>query len=99
MNRSLGSTVDRRTFLLASLLLGVRAYAQGAQLETFSQWLAASRQARDAGLQPCVDRIRSLDQQIQAWVQVSPEAPTGSGPLSGIPFGVKDIIETAGRRD
>src|SRR5262249_33193062 len=53
-------------------------------------------QAREAALPTCLDRIQSLDPQIQAWVQVSPEQPTGSGALSGIPFGVKDIIETKG---
>jgi amidase len=33
---------------------------------------------------------------IHAWVEVNPQAPTGSGVLQGLPFGVKDIIETAG---
>src|SRR5262249_41753718 len=43
-----------------------------------------------------VDRIRALDEKIHAWVQVAPEKATGSGTLSSIPFGVKDIIETKG---
>jgi Asp-tRNA(Asn)/Glu-tRNA(Gln) amidotransferase A subunit family amidase len=47
-------------------------------------------------LQPCVERIRTLDAEIQAWVQVLPQKPTGNGRLFGIPFGVKDIIETKG---
>ena len=66
------------------------------RLETFTQWLAASRTAREGALQPCVDRIRSLDGDIKAWVQVLPQSPTGTGTLSGVPFGVKDIIETKG---
>jgi Asp-tRNA(Asn)/Glu-tRNA(Gln) amidotransferase A subunit family amidase len=37
-----------------------------------------------------------LDTSIQAWVQVLPQRPTGTGPLAEIPFGVKDIIETRG---
>jgi amidase len=37
-----------------------------------------------------------MDASIHAWVQVLPEKPTGNGRLSGIPFGVKDIIETQG---
>lgn len=37
-----------------------------------------------------------MDPSIHAWVQVQPEKPTGNGKLSGIPFGVKDIIETRG---
>jgi Asp-tRNA(Asn)/Glu-tRNA(Gln) amidotransferase A subunit family amidase len=47
-------------------------------------------------LQSCLERIRAMDPSIQAWVQVLPQKPTGSGKLSGIPFGVKDIIETRG---
>lgn len=88
--------MDRRTFLLANLALATRVAAQSPRLETFSQWLAASRETRDAALQPCIDRIRALDGDIQAWVQVLPQKSTGSGTLSGIPFGVKDIIETRG---
>jgi Asp-tRNA(Asn)/Glu-tRNA(Gln) amidotransferase A subunit family amidase len=37
-----------------------------------------------------------MDPSIHAWVQVSPQRPTGRGKLSEIPFGVKDIIETRG---
>lgn len=44
----------------------------------------------------CLDRIRALDASIQAWVQVQPQRPTGSGALSGIPIGIKDIFETEG---
>ena len=33
---------------------------------------------------------------IRAWVEVNPREPLASGPLDGLPFGVKDIIETAG---
>jgi amidase len=88
--------VDRRTFLLANLALATGVSAQGPQLETFTQWSDASQRTRDAALQPCVDRIRSLDGEIQAWVQVLPQKPTGDGTLSGIPFGAKDIIETEG---
>jgi Asp-tRNA(Asn)/Glu-tRNA(Gln) amidotransferase A subunit family amidase len=39
--------------------------------------------------------IEELDRKIQAWVEVNPRV-AGHGPLSGVPFGVKDIIETAG---
>jgi len=65
-------------------------------LETFTQWLAASRQARQAALQPTLDRIADLDRSIHAWRQVQPQPRTGDGPLAEIPFGVKDIIETKG---
>ena len=90
------SRIDRRTFLLASLALATGVSAQNRPLETFTQWLSASRRAREEALQPCIDRIRSLDGDIKAWVQVLPQTSTGAGGLSGIPFGVKDIIETKG---
>jgi Asp-tRNA(Asn)/Glu-tRNA(Gln) amidotransferase A subunit family amidase len=47
-------------------------------------------------VQSCLERIRALDPSIHAWVQVAPQDPTGDGPLTGIPFGAKDIIETRG---
>ena len=47
-------------------------------------------------MQSCLERIRALDPSIHAWVQVAPQEPVGDGPLAGIPFGAKDIIETRG---
>jgi Asp-tRNA(Asn)/Glu-tRNA(Gln) amidotransferase A subunit family amidase len=61
-----------------------------------SQWLAASLKIRERALPACLDRIRLLDTSIHAWVHVQPQPSTGRGSLSGIPFGVKDIIETRG---
>ena len=40
--------------------------------------------------------MRALEPTIHAWVQVAPQPPTGDGPLAGVPFGAKDIIETRG---
>lgn len=40
-------------------------------------------------------QIEDLEPEIHAWVEVAPRE-AGFGPLSGVPFGVKDIIETAG---
>src|SRR5687767_2042540 len=101
--------VDRRTFLLAGLAaVTVRAQTpalserqrgervEGSTLEALSDWLRASPDGRDAGVNACLERIRSKDADIHAWVQVSPQPPTGRGPLSGIPFGMKDIVETRG---
>ena len=65
-------------------------------METLTQWSDAPPAARNAELPACVDHIRSRDDVIRAWVQVLPQQPTGDGPLSGIPFGAKDIIETCG---
>jgi Asp-tRNA(Asn)/Glu-tRNA(Gln) amidotransferase A subunit family amidase len=66
------------------------------RLETFTDWIQADRDTRRRGLEQCLERIRELEPMIHAWVVVKPERPTGDGPLSKIPFGVKDIIETKG---
>ena len=47
-------------------------------------------------LEICLRRIAAAEPDIQAWVEVSPQAPLAGGLLDGIPFGVKDIFETAG---
>jgi Asp-tRNA(Asn)/Glu-tRNA(Gln) amidotransferase A subunit family amidase len=91
-----GHKMDRRTFLFAGFAAAMGATEPTPRLETFTQWLKASRKARELALQPCLDRIRAMDPSIHAWVQVMPEKPTGNGTLSEIPFGVKDIIETRG---
>jgi Asp-tRNA(Asn)/Glu-tRNA(Gln) amidotransferase A subunit family amidase len=70
------------------------AAAEPPRLETLSEWLRADRDARKRGLELCLQRIRQLEPSIHAWVQVQPERPTADGPLSEIPFGAKDIIET-----
>jgi amidase len=81
---------------MANLALATGGAAQSPALETFTEWLDASPRTREAALKPCLDRIRSRDGEIHAWVQVLPQKPTGDGALSGIPFGAKDIIETRG---
>jgi Asp-tRNA(Asn)/Glu-tRNA(Gln) amidotransferase A subunit family amidase len=90
------TAIGRRTFMLSSLALAARVSSQPAPLTTLSQWLAASTADRIAALPAILERIRTMDPAIQAWVQVSPQRPTGSGPLSEIPFGAKDILETKG---
>jgi len=93
-------TIDRRAFLVAlsAAVAASRrtAAAQGSRLETFSQWLNASPPERAVGITACLERITALDPKIQAWVQVAPQPPLGDGPLAGIPFGAKDIMETRG---
>jgi Asp-tRNA(Asn)/Glu-tRNA(Gln) amidotransferase A subunit family amidase len=91
--------IDRRSFLIGGIAgaIGARiGIAQTSRLETLTQWLNASRSKREDALRQCLDRIRELDPSIHAWVQVSPQKPTGDGKLAGIPFGAKDIIETRG---
>jgi Asp-tRNA(Asn)/Glu-tRNA(Gln) amidotransferase A subunit family amidase len=65
-------------------------------MKTLLEWLHADRDARKRRLEICMRRIRELEPSIHAWVQVQPERPTADGPLSEIPFGAKDIIETQG---
>src|SRR5579863_394187 len=81
---------------LTAPLSGPAAAGEAPRLETFTQWLRADREARKRGLEQCLARIKELEPSIHAWVQVKVEMPTADGPLSGIPFGVKDIIETQG---
>jgi Asp-tRNA(Asn)/Glu-tRNA(Gln) amidotransferase A subunit family amidase len=64
--------------------------------EYLSEWLRASPSARARGLARCLETIGTKDQRIQAWAHVSPQPFTESGPLSGVPFGVKDIMDTRG---
>ncbi len=66
------------------------------RLETLTQWLNASREGRETALQRTLDHIRAMDPALHAWVQVLPQSPAGDGALAGVPFGVKDIIETRG---
>ena len=96
----------RRDFIKTSAAAGISTFAavpqgRAAQVKssgllTFSDWIQADRDTRKRGLQQCLQRIRELEPSIHAWVQVQPEQPTGDGPLSEIPFGVKDIVETKG---
>lgn len=88
--------IDRRSFLFAGFASAMRIQTQPPPLETFTQWMNASREVRARALQPCLDRIRAMDSSVHAWVQVLPQRPTGDGPLSEIPFGAKDIMETRG---
>jgi Asp-tRNA(Asn)/Glu-tRNA(Gln) amidotransferase A subunit family amidase len=92
--------MDRRTFLVSSaaacgtVAMGIS--AQDQRLDGFGQWRDATRESRRRALQPCLDRIAAMDAEIRAWVQVSPQRPTGDGELAEIPFGAKDIMETRG---
>lgn len=89
--------INRRSLLIGGIAGAIGAKIGSVQtphLETLTQWLNASRSKRKDALQQCLDRIREMDPSIHAWVQVSPEKPTGDGKLAGIPFGAKDIIET-----
>ena len=64
-------------------------------LERFEDWYRADVATRERALEVLIARIHERDRDIRAWVAVSPQPSTGDGPLSSIPFGVKDVIETA----
>jgi Asp-tRNA(Asn)/Glu-tRNA(Gln) amidotransferase A subunit family amidase len=94
-----------KTTLAAAALPGISKLAlsqssapaeKSPDLETFTDWIHADVAARKRGVEQCLERIRKLDPSIHAWVQVKPEPATGDGPLSEIPFGAKDILETTG---
>jgi Asp-tRNA(Asn)/Glu-tRNA(Gln) amidotransferase A subunit family amidase len=74
----------------------MRTMAQTPRLVTLTEWMNAPREVRAQGLQAALEFIRATDPAIHAWVQVLPQTPTGDGPLAGIPFGAKDIMETRG---
>src|SRR5919108_72699 len=89
--------IPRRTFLLSGVALAAgAAHLQPPRLETLTEWLQATPTERAAATVRCLERIRTMDPDIQAWVQVSVQLPTGKGPLLEIPFGAKDILETRG---
>ncbi len=81
---------------LAGFSSRLAAAAESTRIVTLGEWLRADRDGRKRGLNECLQRIRELEPSIHAWVHVQPERPTTDGPLSDIPFGVKDIVETKG---
>jgi Asp-tRNA(Asn)/Glu-tRNA(Gln) amidotransferase A subunit family amidase len=64
--------------------------------ERLAEWINASPEARSRALAKCLETIALKDPRIHAWVQINPQSATERGPLSGIPFGAKDIIDTRG---
>lgn len=63
-------------------------------LRQFVEWLETRSRTPRELLELCLKRIAEGDAQLRAWVEISPQEALGSGPLSGIPFGAKDIFET-----
>ena len=95
------TSLSRRTVLLAGIAgMATRAamFAREQQpvLVTLTEWINASQADRRTALQGCLDRIKALEPSIHAWVQVLPGQTTAGGRLAGIPYGVKDIVETKG---
>src|SRR5574340_1391410 len=71
-------------------------FSKVGMLQRFLEWLASGEKTEAELLELCLGRIREQEPQIQAWVEVCPQPAQGRGPLRGIPFGAKDIFETAG---
>jgi Asp-tRNA(Asn)/Glu-tRNA(Gln) amidotransferase A subunit family amidase len=63
-------------------------------LSQFVEWLETRSRTADELLDLCRERIAERDDQVRAWVEVSPQPALGTGRLCGIPFGAKDIYET-----
>ena len=71
-------------------------YVRSTDTASLAHWLAVSREDRAALVRACLERIGEVDASIHAWVDVQPQPIQCDGPLAGIPFGAKDIIETRG---
>ena len=66
--------------------------------------IGEGRATAEAVVRACLDRIESREGEVRAWAHLDPKAAltaarafdTGGkrGPLAGVPFGVKDIIDT-----
>ena len=66
--------------------------------------IAADRTSCEEVVRACLDRIAARESEVQAWQYLDPDAAIAAarafdrsgrqGPLAGVPFGVKDIIDT-----
>ena len=90
--------IHRRAFLagLPAAVTSARGVWAQTPVESFGQWMRLASGEREDALKACLQRIEALDPGIHAWVQVAPQPALGDGPLAGIPFGAKDIMETRG---
>lgn len=50
----------------------------------------------DRSLNECLRRIAERDGEVRAWACVSPQPNDADGPLRGVPYGAKDIIDVCG---
>ena len=62
-------------------------------LRRFVDWIESGYRTPEDLLLDCLEKIRALDGELEAWVEVAPQPALGDGPLRGIPFGAKDIFE------
>ena len=69
-----------------------------------AQGIAAGNFTSEALVASCLARIAERDDEVGAWIHIDPDralaearqrdATSPQGPLHGIPFGIKDIIDT-----
>src|SRR5262245_47491057 len=67
--------------------------------------VSTGRTTCEAVVRACLDRIAAREGEVQAWAYLDPDQAIAAarafdgggtrGPLAGVPFGVKDIIDTA----
>jgi amidase len=67
--------------------------------------IGEGRTSSEAVVRACLDRIADREEAVGAWAHIDPDAAIAAarafdhagtgGPLAGVPFGVKDIIDTA----
>jgi Asp-tRNA(Asn)/Glu-tRNA(Gln) amidotransferase A subunit family amidase len=50
----------------------------------------------DVQLEQLEERIRKEEPRLHAWVEIRLESSAQEGPLKGVPYGAKDIVETKG---
>ncbi len=62
----------------------------------FIEWLKHGEVAPQETIEWSRRGIADREREIHAWVEVAPRAGASTGPLLGVPFGAKDIIETCG---
>ncbi len=55
-------SIDRRTFLFGGVAAAMGVAAPASRLETFTDWLNASRRDRERALQPCLDHIQHMEE-------------------------------------
>lgn len=60
--------------------------------------LDSGQLSSDELVERCLQRIEEAETGVKAWVEVKPREYNRSGPLAGIPFGIKDIFETRDMR-
>ncbi len=61
-----------------------------------TEWVGEAADRPDEVRERCLRRIAECDGEIRAWVEVAPREIPADGALRGVPYGAKDVIETAG---